>query len=202
MRDVRIIIFAKAPVPGKVKTRLVPVLGEERAAELARRMLLDTTTEAITAGMGPTEICVDPEPSDPAWGDLLRRHPLTVSYQGEGDLGQRLSRAAQRALDHSAHVILIGSDCPSLDRFRLREIAAKLQDHDAVIQPAMDGGYVALGLTRFDPSLFEGIAWSTAAVAKETARRMLQLGWSCCIASPPLRDVDTIEDLQASGLSA
>ncbi|MBA3511124.1 MAG: TIGR04282 family arsenosugar biosynthesis glycosyltransferase [Sphingomonas sp.] len=201
MSGVRIIIFAKAPVPGSVKTRLVPALGQQAAAELARSMLKETILEATAAGVGPTEICGDPEPADPSWGSLLETDALELSAQGEGGLGERLARAAQRALGDGSPAVLIGSDCPSLNRHRLRDIAAQLEDHDAVIQPAMDGGYVALGLRKFHPSLFHGIAWSTEAVANDTVRRIIQLGWTYFIAEP-LRDIDTPEDLKAEGLTA
>ena len=200
MSKVRIIIFAKAPLPGKVKTRLALSIGQDRAAELARRMLLDTIREAIAADVGPTEVCADPEPSHPSWGNLLDGHSLALTAQGEGDLGERLARAARRALADDLPILLIGSDCPSLDRHRLRDLAGQLQEHDAVLQPVMDGGYAALGLRSFDPSLFQGIAWSTGAVASKTALRIAQLGWSKSIAAPPLRDIDTLKDLEAAGL--
>jgi glycosyltransferase A (GT-A) superfamily protein (DUF2064 family) len=96
----------------------------------------------------------------------------------------------------SAHerVLLIGSDCPELDADRLRTAAAHLETHDAVIHPARDGGYVLLGLTRFDPLLFSDIAWSTGSVAATTIARIRALGWSLHIGET-LRDVDEPEDL-------
>lgn len=194
MMDTRIIIFAKAPVPGKVKTRLVPALGEEGAAKLARSMLLHTIEEARLAGVGKPELCVDPPSSDPLWQDLIPAG-FHVSAQGEGDLGDRLSRAAQRSLREACAVLLVGSDCPALDRFRLCRAAADLGDHDAVIHPAADGGYVALGLRRYDASLFSGIAWSTSSVAKQTIERIRQLDWKLRIRET-LRDVDVPENLQ------
>lgn len=201
MSAVRIIILAKAPVPGRVKTRLVPALGAAGAAALARLMLAGTIAEALAAGIGPVEVCGDPGPGDPAWDDLLDAPALLRSAQGDGDLGARLARAAGRALAGGLPLILIGSDCPALDRQRLKELAELLLEHDAVIHPAVDGGYVALGLRRFDASLFEGIAWSTSKVARQTVARIERLGWSCAVAGPPLRDVDTPEDLEALGLA-
>lgn len=196
----RIIIFAKAPVPGRVKTRLIPALGEAGAARLARRMLLATIDEALAAGVGPTELCGDPHPGDPAWDDLLRPGALQLSDQGPGDLGDRLARAAKRALWTGMPAILIGTDCPALDRHRLRTIAAELQKHDAVIHPARDGGYVALGLNRYDPSLFSGISWSTDAVAAETIERIGALGWSLAVGET-LHDIDVPADLEAAGFT-
>ena len=189
----RIVIFAKAPLPGKVKTRLIPALGAEGAAELAAEMLRRTAEEAVGAAVGPVELCADPDPGD---GDWLGHLPsaLETNGQGEGDLGARLARAATRILAGGERVLLIGTDCPELDRDRLTAAARALDDHDAVIHPARDGGYALLGLTRFDKSLFEDIAWSTDTVAAETIARIRRLGWALQVGET-LRDVDVPADL-------
>lgn len=197
MTATRIIIFAKAPVPGRVKTRLIPALGEEGAARLARAMLLHVIEEARLADVGRPEICVEPDPNDPAWQGLLPAG-FRLSAQGEGDLGDRLARAAERALHEDKSVLLIGTDCPELDRLRLWQLARELQRFDAVIYPAEDGGYVALGLRKFDPSLFHGIAWSSSAVARQTIERIEALRWTLHI-GPTLRDIDLPCDLQSAG---
>lgn len=194
MSRTRIVIFAKAPIPGKVKTRLIPALGEAGAARLAHEMLLDTVAEAAAANLSIPELCADPHPLDPAWDGLLPAGQLRVTAQGEGDLGERLARAARRVILLGEKALLIGTDCPGIDRQRLREAAAALQDHDSIIHPAADGGYALLGLARFDPSLFEGIAWSTASVAETTIARIETLGWSLRIGET-LRDVDVPADL-------
>ena len=189
----RIVIFAKAPVPGRVKTRLIPALGAEAAAELAADMLRRTAAEALASGVGTVELCADPDPGDPAW---IGRIPigLSLSAQGEGDLGERLARAAQRLIEGGERVLLIGADCPELDRNRLAAAAAALERHDAVIHPALDGGFVLLGLGRFDRGLFDGIAWSTDRVAAETISRIEALGWTLHVGET-LRDVDEPADL-------
>lgn len=197
MSDVAIIIFAKAPVAGRVKTRLIPALGAEGAAELARKMLERTVEEALAAGLGTPELCVDPDPSHADWTRIAAANVCGLSFQGEGDLGERLERAAARALARFGSVLLIGTDCPDVDRTVLRQLASDLQSHDAAICPAEDGGYVALGLTKFDPSLFRGIAWSTSSVAQETIQRIEELGWTLAV-GPTLRDIDTAEDLEAA----
>jgi hypothetical protein len=190
---IRILIFAKAPVAGKVKTRLIPALGAEGAAALAAEMLHRTAGEAAAAALGPVELCADPEPGHPDWHGQITPG-LDLSAQGDGDLGQRMARAAQRAIHDGEHVILVGTDCPDLDRVRLAEAAAALEHHDAIIHPARDGGYVLLGLRRFDPSLFEGIAWSTSAVAAATIARIEALGWSLHVGAT-LHDMDEPADL-------
>ena len=195
MRKPRIIIFAKAPLPGKVKTRLIPALGEAGAARLAWEMLQATVAEALAARL-PTlpELCADPHPMEPEWAPLLPRAQLRFTAQGEGDLGARMARAAKRTIQLGENAILIGTDCPELDRYRLRAAAAALHDHDAVIHPTNDGGYALLGLRRFDPSLFDDIPWSTDDVASGTIARIRALGWSLHVGET-LRDIDEPADL-------
>ena len=200
MSRTQIIIFAKAPVPGRVKTRLIPALGEAAAAQLAHAMLLATVAEASNAELGIPELCAAPDPQDPAWLDRLPTAPLYLSDQGDGDLGERLARAAKRTLMLGDRVLLIGTDCPELTRGHLRDAAAALDEYDAVLHPARDGGYVLLGLRRFDPSLFDGIAWSTSTVAHETLDRIASLGWTAHVAET-LRDVDEPDDLDLAGAS-
>jgi hypothetical protein len=190
----RIVIFAKAPLPGKVKTRLIPALGEEGAARLALQMLGDTVREAAKVNVAEVELCADPQPSHPDWQDLLPSVRLTA--QGSGDLGERLARAAERVLAEGQRVMLVGTDCPSLDEHRLRQACGELESHDAVIHPTLDGGYALLGLARFDPSLFSGIEWSTPSVARTTMARIAALGWSLHIAET-LQDIDEPEDLDS-----
>ena len=183
-RMTRIIIFAKAPVPGEVKTRLIPALGAKGAAELAERMLADTCREAVAAAVGPVELCLSGVPHDIPAG-------VALTDQGEGDLGERLWRAAARA---DPPLLLIGTDCPGLDRHRLRAAAECLGSHDAVLHPAEDGGYALLGLNKLAPSLFAGMAWSTNTVACDTIARVKALGWSLHVGDT-LRDIDEPEDL-------
>jgi rSAM/selenodomain-associated transferase 1 len=199
MSRTRIIIFAKAPVPGKVKTRLIPALGEIGAARLAHEMLQATVAQALAANLSIPELCADPHPLDPDWDGFLPTQHLRITAQGEGDLGERLARAAKRSILLGEHVLLIGTDCPSLDSNRLRAGASALADHDAAIHPTKDGGYALLGLRKFDPGLFEGIAWSSDQVARQTIERVESLGWSLWIGET-LRDVDEPADLEA-GLS-
>jgi rSAM/selenodomain-associated transferase 1 len=184
----RIVIFAKAPAAGRVKTRLIPALGAEGAAALAGEMLAATVEEALAAGLA-VELCGEPDSA--RWHEA--RPGLTLTAQGEGGLGERLARAAERVLGED-RILLIGSDCPELHRGRLRAAAEALEDHDAVIHPALDGGYALLGLKRFDGSVFKGIDWSTARVAAQTMARIEALGWSLHVGEA-LRDVDEPADL-------
>jgi len=194
MSAVRIVVFAKAPRPGFVKTRLVPALGANGAAKLAERMLHATLAAALDASVGPVELCMEPAPGAPAWESVPLPVAIEHSAQGAGDLGVRLARAARHALERGEHVILIGSDCVEMSAGVLRDAADSMTQHGAVICEAADGGYALLGLTRFAAELFSDMPWSTAEVAAETARRFESLGWPLH-RGPTLRDVDRPEDL-------
>ncbi|WP_461480664.1 TIGR04282 family arsenosugar biosynthesis glycosyltransferase [Porticoccus sp.] len=195
IRPIRILIFAKAPLPGLAKTRLSPALGAERAANLAKRLLAHCITQALTADIGPVELCVAPTIQHPIWSELAIPESVCWSEQGEGDLGERLARATQRVTGKDEAVLLIGTDCPGLTAARLREAATELRRHDACLLPVSDGGYALLGLQRHLPSLFEVMPWSTASVARLTQQRILAEGWSIKrLAS--LHDIDEPQDLQ------
>lgn len=195
MKPVRIVIFAKAPLPGFAKTRLIPALGEQGAADLARRMLLNTLSEALAAKVGPVELCVTPSAADAVWQTLSLSDAVQWSDQEEGDLGARLARATQRVLETDEPVLLVGTDCPELSATRLQQAARSLQHADATLFPTADGGYALLGLKRFHPFLFEDMPWSTDRVAFETLCRLGQLGWTVQN-HPMLHDIDEPTDLQ------
>lgn len=194
MNSTRIVIFAKAPIPGQVKTRLIPVLGAAGAASLARYMLNRTLDTAQAAVLGPVELCMSPGADSPEWGRIDLPLGVLSSEQGEGDLGARMARAARRALISSDKVLLIGTDCPALSERHLRAAAKALDDHDTVLHPALDGGYVLLGLRAFHPYLFNDIPWSTRAVANLTLARLRDLDWQVQLGET-LPDIDEPTDL-------
>jgi rSAM/selenodomain-associated transferase 1 len=194
MAPVRTLVFAKAPRAGLAKTRLIPALGAEGAAALARRMFDHMLASACAAGIGPVELCATPALDDPAWDGVVIPAGIARSAQGEGNLGERLARHAQRVLGGGEALLLVGTDCIELDEARLRAAAQALERHDCVLHPTLDGGYALLGLTRYHDSLFTDIAWSTASVASTTMERIERLGWSLHRAAL-LHDIDEPADL-------
>lgn len=195
MKRTRIVIIAKAPIPGYAKTRLIPALGVQGAAGLARRMLEHTVQTALDARIGPVELCVAPSRHDPIWKTLDIPEHLEWTEQGEGDLGARMARAAERTIAQGEAVLLIGADCPEMCINHLRSAAAALSVHDASLVPAADGGYALLGLNRFHPFLFDNMPWSSDAVAFETLCRLSQLHWTVKT-HRMLHDIDEPEDLR------
>lgn len=190
----RIIVFSKAPQAGRAKTRLIPALGPAGSAQLAEKLLRQTLDNALAAKLGPVELCVTPSLADPVWRTFGFPNGLTLSEQGEGDLGERLARAAQRQIESGEAVMLIGTDCPELTAGRLQAAAMALENYDAVIHPTADGGYALLGLRRFHSRLFQGIAWSTDSVAYTTLCRCAEVGWLVHMGDI-LHDIDQPEDL-------
>ena len=191
-----LIIFAKAPVAGQAKTRLMPALGAEGAAALAARLLQHTVTTALSAGFGAVELCVAPDTTHPAFAELASQHPaLHWAVQGEGDLGARMHRAFQRRLAGGQPVLLVGTDAPALDAEMLRAAAHALTEQDAVFVPALDGGYALIGLRRPEASLFDGMPWSTARVMPESRERAQRAGL-CWAELPAVPDIDEPADLQ------
>jgi len=194
MKQTRIVIFAKAPQPGFAKTRLIPVLGADGAAQLARRMLDHAIKQAIDADIGTVELCMTPADTL-AWQDVAIPDAIIRSDQGEGDLGARLARTAERVIAAGEPIILIGTDCPALEAKHLHQIAEQLEHNDVVMVSTADGGYAALGLRRFNPCLFSGINWGGDTVAMKTLHCIGTLGWSVHLL-PMLHDIDEAADLR------
>ena len=192
----RLLIFAKAPQAGLAKTRLIPALGAAGAADLARQMLAHTLAQALAAQAQAVELCMSPAAGDPAWLGVALPGALELSAQGDGDLGARMDRAMNRALARQAGpVLLMGSDCPALSAAHISEAARQLAQHDAVLVPAADGGYVLIGLNAPCPEVFTDMAWSTPGVATETLRRLEALGLKVWLGTT-LHDIDEPADLQ------
>jgi len=192
----RLIIFAKAPEPGRVKTRLIPALGAGGAADLHRRLVRRAIRAATDAALGPVELWCAPDAQHPFFSECHRDFGVSLRSQGEGGLGERMQRAFRAALTHSPRAILIGSDIPALGAGHLRDADRALREgYDCVLGPAEDGGYVLIGLVRPEPELFQGIRWGGPDVLAETRRRISRLRRRCR-ELPVLWDVDRPEDLR------
>src|SRR5262245_29890115 len=194
MGEDRLIVFVKAPRPGAVKTRLAEAIGM-KAADAAYRHLVETLLNRLQ-GMDGIELCFTPDDSASEVQHWLKE-AWTCKPQGDGDLGQRLQSAFERAFQSGAkRVAIIGSDCPAVGIEDIREAWRALQAHDVVLGPAIDGGYWLIGLRRSQPDLFRGIPWSTQDVFAETMRRVqhagLRVQWL-----RELADVDTDREWRA-----
>lgn len=194
--DTSVLIFARAPVAGRVKTRLIPLLGDHGAAALYRNLVGRALAVARDSGVGPVELWCTPDTDDVFFADCSDRFHVTLHRQPEGDLGARMLNAFGDALTRSRHVLLAGSDCPCLTAADLRAAAAALREGcDAVFCPAEDGGYVLVGLSQAMPALFDAMTWGTAAVMEETRQRLRNLRWRWH-ELPVHWDVDRPQDYQ------
>ncbi|MGE4532925.1 TIGR04282 family arsenosugar biosynthesis glycosyltransferase [Halomonas sp.] len=188
---VRLAILAKAPLPGRVKTRLIPACGAEEAARVHAALLRHTLAVAAAALPAAritlwTALAHD----HPLFLELAERHGIARRPQPEVDLGERMRQALT-----PGPAMVIGSDCPALTPALLQRCAAALATHDAVCLPAEDGGYALLGLHQAHPSLFKEIAWGGETVMADTRERLATLGWRlACPAT--VWDLDRPEDLE------
>ncbi len=183
---IRIVVFARFPVPGMCKTRLIPAIGPDGAAALHKRLV-----EQCVAAMRATGHRVEVRTTGAeatAFADWLGDDIVFVD-QGDGDLGDRLARAAE-----PYPVIFIGADAPDLSAERLIAAAKALEGAPAVIGPAEDGGYYLLGLNAPAPWLFNDMTWGIETVFDETMRRFAAHGVAPTVLEP-LADLDRPEDL-------
>ncbi len=194
--DCRIIVFAKAPIPGQVKTRLIPSLGASGAACLYQQLLLRTLSTVTDARAGVVELWCAPSAEHAFFLECAERFEISLCSQREGDLGERMGHAFEQTLKKTPLALLIGADCLSLRGEEVRQARSILaQGADAVIGPSEDGGYFLIGLRRLAPELFTSIAWGTGSVLAETRSRLQSLGWRWHELSEGW-DVDRPEDVE------
>lgn len=187
-------VFAKPPVPGKVKTRLAASIGAAAAALAYRALALQTfaAARAFAQAGGAAYLYYDGEPD--AW---TAEQGLVVRRQASGGLGERLAAAhAELFGDGFARVATIGTDCPHVDVPRLEAAFQALRETAVVLGPAEDGGYWLVGQAVPEPGLFTGIEWSTPKVLAQSLERAAALDLTTR-SLERLRDVDTAEDLWA-----
>jgi rSAM/selenodomain-associated transferase 1 len=190
---VKILLFAKAPEAGKVKTRLQPQLSPVRAAQLYQ-LLLDKVVANITTANMPIALWRAGDLDHPCWEKYAKNPLVTLHQQNNGDLGRRMKYAALEGLNGFDKVVLIGADCLDIDKRYLELAVNKLDSNDAVIGPATDGGYVLLALKSVDDEIFSGIAWGSDKVLSQTLAKMDGLNWRYELL-PALNDIDRPEDL-------
>lgn len=190
-----IMVFARAPVPHACKTRLIPALGAQGAAELHAKLVRRALRAACGAGAKTVELWCTPAIHHPFFVQCTQEYPIELRLQGEGDLGARMFDALTLALNTHASAIVIGADIPALDAAYLRAAMAALQKAPAVFGPAEDGGYVLVGMREARRELFQGVDWGGPLVMAQTRARLASLRWQAAELSP-LWDLDRPDDLQ------
>lgn len=192
-----LIIFAREPLPGQVKTRLAAVIGDQAAAAHYEDMLLEVLRTARQ--LSETETVVFWACEEESLPLLAERYDCSSRRQGPGDLGQRMRVAFEEMFADGFHTCcIIGSDAPDLPVAYVEEAYAVLAASraDAVFGPVADGGYYLLGLRQLWPQLFAGINWSTPSVLTQSLAAARSAGAGVHLL-PEWYDIDTIDDLQA-----
>jgi rSAM/selenodomain-associated transferase 1 len=200
-----LLVFARVPRVGQVKTRLIPALGAQGACSLHRQLVSGTLRRACAARGAQVQLWVAGDPADAFVQECAQRFQVPVLEQRGADLGQRMADAFKRVLaggDGSAGCLLIGTDCPAQTVDDLEQAQQALRSHDAVLQPAEDGGYVLVGCRRAHPGLFEAIDWGGSRVTEQTVQRAASLGLRLhrLRTVPDLDDAADLQRAQALGL--
>jgi len=193
----RLIVFSRYPVPGRTKTRLIPELGPQGAADLQRRMTehILSRVGGLSEARGVTLVVRYEGGNDELMAEWLGLD-VSLEAQGEGDIGERMHRAFSDSFGSgTARVVIIGSDSPGVSEEIIERAFEGLWEHDVVLGPANDGGYYLVGLKRPVPPLFVNVSWGTDRVFEDTLRIAAGHGLSCDLVDP-LDDVDRPEDLQ------
>lgn len=185
-------IFARAPVYGRVMTRLAADIGREGAAVAHHELVEDTLTRLAPMEGITIELWLD-DPAHPGGRAWARRWSLPLRRQQGDDLGGRMHAALSRCLAQGSRGVVVGTDCPSVDAAYVRRALAALDDHDVVLGPAADGGYGLVGVRRAVPEMFHGISWGTATVLKESLSAASAAGASVALLEE-IWDVDTAAD--------
>jgi len=191
-----LIIFSKPPIAGLAKTRLIPALGEEGAAEYHGKLLRHTLTNVVCEGEWDSHLWCSENMGHSFFQSCLADYAITLHEQSGDDLGERMANAIQSMLGEYESVCIIGSDCPVLNRDKIRIVFASLNSKDdVVITPAEDGGYVLLAVRQqLRTEIFSGIKWGGADVYRQTLNKVRLLALKPAI-QPVLWDVDEPADL-------
>ena len=187
--DRQLIVFARAPVLGKVKTRLATDIGAERALRVYRQ-LLQSALKRLSVCPCPKVLYAD----DLGLEDSAAGHGMALRRQSGADLGERMAGALHECLRDSRAVVLVGVDIPPLDAAYVESAFEKLESSDLVLGPTEDGGYCLIGMTRSAPSLFDNMPWGSENVCALTIAKAERAGLRVSLL-PVLWDVDRASDL-------
>ena len=189
-------IFTRSPDVGKVKTRLIPVLGAEKSAQLYRTMIDRTLNTCSHSGITDIELWCYPETDHPFLNECANRFNFPLRLQQGRDLGERMFFAISSMLKEYQYGIITGCDCPGMTSEILDKTCRMLTDgYDVVIGPSMDGGYYLLGCNQAVKELFTDMPWGTSTVFADTRDRIMELNLKF-IELEVLHDIDRPEDLE------
>ncbi len=192
-------IMAKAAVSGYAKTRMIPLLGADGAAQLQAELTQRSLRTACTAAPGRVTLFTAGDDAQAQWAQCQQQYAVDLCEQQGADLGQRMAHALTRLLRCAARVVLIGTDCPALTPEHLLQAGSSLAQHRMVFMPAEDGGYVLVGAAYAVADAFSGIDWGTDQVMRQTRAALHRMGWQAqtdWAELATLPDLDRPEDYQ------
>lgn len=194
--EAALIIFAKAPIPGQVKTRLCPPLAPDEAATLHGTMVLDTLERSRNLLGFDRFLACAPSQQHPFFKAVGARQGVHLLEQVLGDLGIRMHQAFSTVFDSGyKSAVVVGTDLPTVHAELFRQALRGLADHDVVLGPSVDGGYYLIGLNKPAVALFSDIPWSTDQVLPATLAKARDLNLSVELLTQQ-RDLDTLAELE------
>ena len=190
----KLLIFTKSPILGEVKTRLQPDYTPEQSLVVHKSLMLKTLELTKKLKDFDIELCCAPDRNTSFFLGCEKDFPISLSNQEGADLGERMAFSFSISLQTYEKVVVIGTDCPDIDTDYITQAFTALDESDAVIGPASDGGYVLLGLSKFSIEIFTDISWGSDKVFSQTKQALEKLPWSFKELGI-MHDLDRPEDL-------
>jgi len=196
----QLIIFIKEPIAGQCKTRLIPLLGEQGAADFYKQLVSHSVTTAKQLNNIDIALYTYPETQHPFIQNLAANSATSIHSQQGKDLGERMYNALHTSLKSYAHCVLIGSDCPGITSDYIEQAFKALESNTITLGPATDGGYVLIGCNKLSTSVFANTKWSSPTVLQQCLENIQQLNYSHHLLDE-LWDVDTPNDFLQNQLA-
>ena len=197
--DAVVLIVAKAPVAGQVNTRLIPDIGVEAATALQAVLIQSRLKSLNEIKLCETQLRCAPDVHHPFFKQCQSQYKVELyeqngdDHDGHQDQNESVSLAIEQSLKRFKRVVLIGADAPSLSSEHIETAIEQLENHDVVIGPAVDGGYVLIGMSQHSDAVFQIVEWGTDQVLDETRLKIKENKLSC-FELEPCWDIDRVED--------
>jgi rSAM/selenodomain-associated transferase 1 len=194
--DTILLVFAKAPIPGEVNTRLIPYIGADKAAQLQEELIHSRLKNISEKNICHVQLWCSPDTDVDFFAACHELYGVDLFKQEGVDLGGRMSSAICKSLEKFKHVVLVGTDAPALSVDAIDDAINVLKNsRDIVLVPAEDGGYVLIGMSQFYKEIFLSVPWGTDRVLRKTRGNIVALGLKHCELKE-CWDIDRPEDYE------
>jgi len=191
--DQQLIVFIKAPIPGQCKTRLIPYMSAQAASEFYMSLVRSCLDNIKSLDNTDIAIYTYPDLNHPFISEIKQKYAREINLQKGDDLGERMHHALQHSLKNYSKAVLIGTDCPVMDKDYIEQAFNQLNKHEMVYGPSEDGGYVLVGATQVSDAVFSNINWGTDKVLEQSLQNINATNYNVHILAT-LWDIDTPED--------